>query len=148
MRARRGEAETFLASAVGRRTEDCILWPFAKTPKGYGRYKSTYAHRLACTLRHGKPSALGMDAAHNCHQPSCINGNHLRWDTRAGNLADMVSDGTDRRGCKSPDAVLTAEQVGRIRACEAGMALLASEFGVSLRYCYKVRAGDKRIYDV
>lgn len=142
-----GVARSFLVVALVFETNDCIIWPFGKDRRGYARLsidgKSRLLHRIACEVRSGPPPAPNLDAAHSCNRPSCINGKHMRWDTRAGNQADRVAAGTHFRGDNAPFAKLTLADVRRIRSLR-GVRLqseLASEFSVTKQTISDIQTG-------
>jgi hypothetical protein len=84
-------------------TDECILWPFALSPNGYGatspeRYGTKYAHIYVCEKVHGPkptPGSLACHAPVICNQKACVNPAHLRWATRRENALDTVLDGTN-----------------------------------------------------
>lgn len=103
------------------RGDDCLRWPFPYEPNGYGQAvvdgKRTSANRAMCTLAHGEPESIDLEAAHSCGNGAggCLNPRHLRWETPKGNQAERVSHGTDVRGEKNVHAKLTEGDVLEIR---------------------------------
>lgn len=87
---------------ISHASDDCLIWPYGRSDNGYGTLrvggKKWYAHRYVCFLRHGHPPTTGLDAAHSCGngQLGCVNPGHLRWATRAENVADAIEHGTFR----------------------------------------------------
>lgn len=83
-------------------TDECIVWPLACTPAGYGVLRIggvvTYTHRLACEMRHGPPTPERPEAAHSCHNRPCMNPRHLRWASSEENTADMLEAGRASNG--------------------------------------------------
>lgn len=80
-----------------RPTEECILWPWAKTSAGYGLLlgpdgELDYAHRLTWKKEHGDIPA-GMYICHYCDVPACINVKHLFLGTAADNRNDCQTKG-------------------------------------------------------
>lgn len=74
----------------------CWLWTGARNPKGYGRFKlrvggftGALAHRAAYRLFVGEIPA-GLQVAHHCDNPRCVNPSHLYVTDNAGNQADRV----------------------------------------------------------
>lgn len=74
---------------------NCRIWTGAtngKYPiygtKEKGKTKQNYAHRLALELKLGRPVEEGMDAAHSCHRPLCVNPDHLNERTRSENIRE------------------------------------------------------------
>lgn len=72
-----------------KKTEDCWIWQGAGVKnRGYGLFwyqgKLQGAHRIAYQLRRGAiPSDRELD--HLCHNPSCVNPDHLEIVTRQEN---------------------------------------------------------------
>ena len=89
----------FILDAIQTDVDDCILWPYATDPSGYGsvkyKGKKVNTHRLVCLLVYGEPEG-NLDAAHRCGVRACVNRNHLRWATRKENVKDSIDDGTFR----------------------------------------------------
>lgn len=61
--------------------EDCLIWTGSKVDAGYGQIrvgrKMMLAHRYSWERTHGRiPDGLVID--HICHNPSCVNIDHLR----------------------------------------------------------------------
>lgn len=118
-------------------SDACWPWLGYVDDDGYGRTgnKGTNgrAHRYACLLAHGEPLFSGAQACHStsCTTRACCNPTHLRWDTVAGNQADVAIVGS-RRGERNPKARLGVDQVREIwERREESPTALAIEFGVS-----------------
>jgi hypothetical protein len=126
-------------------TDDCVVWPHARTSKGYGsvRYlgRQRLTHRLALSLATGGDRP-GVQAAHGpCHNPACMNVRHLSWKTGAQNLADRDRDGTHQRGERGPRARLTEAQVRLILVSTDTTRDLAERYGVSRSAIEAIRSG-------
>ena len=115
----KGTALAFLRSVVGSIETECILWPFAISGPGYASLQCNGClwpgHRLVLALKTGI-NPQGYHACHDCGVRSCVNPNHIRWDTVSGNMADRHKHGT--RTCPTPK--LTADKVLRIRELRKG----------------------------
>lgn len=114
---------------------ECILWPYAAVPPGYGRLaikgKVHHVTRLSATLFHGEPPIDKPYAAHGpCHNPACFNPHHLHWSSNAENQADRVRDRTADLGEKNHRSKLTAKDVLAIRASKESKTKLASIYKV------------------
>src|SRR5690606_7588220 len=83
----RGEIQKYIRKTTLVVTDECILWPFSKSAKGYGRARwkgrDSNAHRIVCELVHGKPPTPKHEAAHLCGNRACVNPGHLQWKTHA-----------------------------------------------------------------
>jgi HNH endonuclease len=113
--AKNGEPQRWLRAALqclDPNDPECLEWPFAMTGAGYGLLRwhgeLRYAHQVACEYLNG-PRPAGLEVAHTCGNRRCLN--HARWDTHAGNVADMIRHGTSNRGSRHPGAVLAEREV-------------------------------------
>ena len=99
-----------------------------------GIYGTHYVHRLVCFAWHGEPEAPNMDAAHKDGVRTNNVETNLKWKTRTENFEDQLIHGTRLLGEKHNGAVLTEEEVRKIRLIHAsgemGYELLARNFGV------------------
>jgi len=125
--------------------DECILWPFAKTERGYPIIyldgHNTTASRLVCEITNGPAPTPAHQAAHSCGNGhlACVTKGHLRWATVSENKADMVDHGTRMRGAAIPTAKLSEQDVRVIRSLEGSMSrkAIAERYGVtaSLVWC-------------
>lgn len=121
----------------------CILWPGAKTDKGYGHVtrggRNILAAHLVLEGRGFPRPSPKHDAAHAPHEVcgnrDCVNPDHLRWATRQENMDDRVPDGTLPVGERHGRAKLTADDVRDIRRMYAAGGVtyrdLGERFGVT-----------------
>jgi hypothetical protein len=75
----------------------CWIWNGAKVGKGYGKLKVRgwwwLAHRFmyACYV---DPIPEGHVVRHKCHNPPCVNPDHLQTGTPRENVYDQIERGT------------------------------------------------------
>lgn len=121
---RPGEALAYVDKILAMETDDCVTWPFGRSPSGYGyvtdpHHRTSHIHvsRLVCEIKYGPAPSDFHEAAHNCGNGhlACCNWRHVRWATPKENQADKVVHGTHNRGERSAAAKLTANQVREIR---------------------------------
>jgi hypothetical protein len=100
----RGAAKDFLHDvAVKYAGDDCLVWPFYRTPQGYGKIgfgtRLFNVHRIVCRLAHGEPTASKPNALHSCGNGhlGCCNPRHLYWGTQKENMADAMRHGRMKR---------------------------------------------------
>lgn len=68
---------------------------------------------------------------------------NVRWGTREDNCADKEKHGTDPRGERNGMAVLTDEDVKRIRESSGTYAQIAAKYPVSDRTIGKIKRGER-----
>lgn len=113
--------------------EDCWEWT-GYAEEGYGRYfdgeRMRFAHQLAVEWTTGEARPDDLDTCHSCHNPLCVNPQHLRYDTRSANVADMVKAGRWQRNTKR----LTSQDARTLRERHyqgASGRQLAREYAIS-----------------
>lgn len=141
VRPAKGSVQVWLNQHTDHTGDECLIWPFACDPSGYGVVniggRKCFAHRVMCEAVYGLPTVHDLLVCHSCGNGhlGCVNPEHLRWGTPAENSANMVKHGTVYRGEKCVSAKLTEEDVRSIR-CLAGVLHqkeIAGAFGVSRR---------------
>ena len=144
-RAPNGAPLAFLREALLTNTKECLNWPYATDRKGYGRVnfegRMRSAPSVLLELRDGS-APDGMHAAHEpetCHNPTCVNPNHLRWASPSENIRDQLIDGTKPLGQEVYGSVLTPDLVAKIRSSPLGDAALSRELGINSRTISDVR---------
>lgn len=121
--------------------DDCLIWPFAKAGKGYGVItqdgKQVLVHRIVCKDAHGEPPTPEHEVAHSCGNGygGCVAKRHLRWATRAENIADKRIHGTMARGERQGASKLKEDDIRAIRrmAGRRSQRQIAGIFNVSQR---------------
>jgi hypothetical protein len=122
--------------------DQCWLWTGTKSSYGYGQICASrnpirfkLAHRLSYEIHKGPIPPTANVVRHSCDTPLCVNPNHLYAGTQADNLADMDAKGRRRTGSRvgamNGRAVVTPDDVYKIRQSDESYAKLAKTFGVS-----------------
>ena len=115
-------------------TDECIIWPFSKTPAGYPKItinsRSRLLHRVICEEQHGPPLSVNYHAAHSCGNPSCVNKRHLSWKTPKQNCADKLKHGTQHRGENVYNASMSNEVARKIKFDQRRNRVIANHYGV------------------
>ena len=77
-----------------KKTDTCWEWTAYRDECGYGRFKvdgvTRPAHRVSYQMKNG-PIGDGLLIDHICHNPPCVNPDHLRSVTQKQNLEHQVS---------------------------------------------------------
>lgn len=136
--------EWLLRVAVPYSGDDCLIWPFARGPKGRGAVchnsRILGAHREVCRLVHGEPTSVDLEAAHSCGNGhlGCVNPNHLRWATKMENVQDMIAHGR-AGGAHKRRSPVVAETVRMIRSDPRPTRTLARELGIGATTIWDIR---------
>lgn len=98
----------------------CYNWIAGKGSDGYARFggdnrKTCLAHRWIYEYLNG-PIPEGLVVRHQCHNPACVNPEHLLLGTHQDNMDDMVKAGRSSKvskikGEKHPLSILTEQDV-------------------------------------
>lgn len=119
------------------KSDGCWLWAGAQTDKGYGKFNHCgtpdRAHRISWTITLGAIPD-GLCVLHSCDRRLCVRPSHLFLGTRLENAADRDKKHRQVKGEQVHQAVLTEQDVHRIRGEFAGRrgqkAELARRYGV------------------
>jgi hypothetical protein len=133
-----GEPQAFLDVSLLMETDECILWPYARNPQGYGMIlHKGLVTRIVCEKVNGFPPTDKHEAAHSCGNGhlGCINKRHLSWKTRLENINDIFTLNGVHHNAK-----LTIEQVIEIKALEniLSQVKIAKKYNVSRRTIQRI----------
>ena len=109
----------FLEALAKHYSDECLLWPFAKTGDDYGSFrlhkKNVSVHVAAFEEVNG-PVPEGMWVLHKCDTPPCFNPRHLFLGTCKDNEEDKHRKRRGSYGVNHINHVLTEKQVLEIRS--------------------------------
>lgn len=113
----------FKSKFIKKNVDECWLWTGSIFGRGYGQFKfkgeEFKAHRFSYEFHNNKKIANGMHILHSCHNPPCVNYNHLREGSVLDNVKDMKDAGrqvtASKIGILHPGAILTEEDVKQIK---------------------------------
>lgn len=133
-----GEPLAWMQRHLDHLGDDCLSWPFGRTPYGYGMLtdegRQQGAHRWACEKVHGAPPTPDHHAAHTCgngHE-GCVNPRHLYWASPVENAEDRQCGPRAQRGETATKVKLTEAEVVEIYALRGGSdRAVARDYGVS-----------------
>lgn len=118
----------------------CRDWNGSLNPGGYGTFlwegHHFPAHELSLTFATGEVKGEDLDTCHSCDRRICCAWEHLRFDTRLANVADMIERGRrakspGRGRHKKPPNNDEISLIRRRRYNGATVAALAKEYGFS-----------------
>jgi len=116
--------------------KECVEWPFGYGGRGYGAWtisgNQMSASRAVLVLASGEDPQDLMACHGECHNPKCVNPNHLYWGDKKRNSDDRLRDGTF--GVK-----LTLDDVKGIRASDMRHVDAAKRWGVTANYIACIR---------
>lgn len=145
--APKGSSAAFVLQALLYDSDECLIWPFRLSAKGYGlavlNGVQKPASRWVCQLAHGMPAPDRNEAAHSCGKPSCVNPRHLRWATAVENQSDRVAHGTDNRGSRNGKTKLTDDDIRAIRSAAPNLPALSKAYRVSRGCISKIRSRQR-----
>jgi hypothetical protein len=99
-------------------------------------------HRLVLLAFVGQPKGK-MDA---CHKDGCKTNNrleNLRWDTRAGNMQDVIAAGKSNRGERCPTHKLQESEIAVIRFDPRTHSAIAAQYGVAQSTITRIKNGRR-----
>jgi hypothetical protein len=123
---------------------ECINYP-GNTTRHRSKWrngKQSSAHRLAWEDANG-PIPDGMHVLHSCHNPACVNPDHLRLGTHQDNMRDRQEAQRQARGSTNGRSKLTEDQVLEIWKLKGKVTqrTLAERFGVSIKAVGHIHSG-------
>lgn len=112
-----------------------------------GKHINVSIHRLVLLAFVGDPP-VGMVGCHRDGNQTANNLANLKWDTQANNLMDKIAHGTDQRGERNAQVILTDEKILEIRErLSKGVRgvgrQLAREYGVSVSTISAINVGKR-----
>jgi len=143
-----GEPQAWVLEHKDHAGTECLDWPFAKVPLGYGyvRWAGRLERvaRVMCMLRHGEPKDARLEAAHSCGNAHCVNPQHLRWASPSENQSDKLKHGTHNRGSMRSFAKLDDFDVLAIRGSrDLPSSWLAKKYGVSRDHISRLQREER-----
>lgn len=128
--------------------DECLLWPYATNPSGYGQLlydgKVRLVSRIVCERHRGPAPTPEHEAAHSCGKGhlACVAKTHLSWKSPLENSGDKIGHGTVQRGDASRVAKLRSEQVLEIRRLKGILTApeIAAKFGVGVTHVYNIQS--------
>jgi hypothetical protein len=142
------DQERFWSKTV--KSGNCIIWTAGITGNGYGAFKWNKkmmpAHRISLMMSLGRDILQGLDVAHQpliCHNPLCVNAEHLREAPRHENNADRDIDDTNCKGENNGQAKLTEDDVWAIISDPRKAQDLADEYDIHVQSVRRIRRGER-----
>lgn len=147
--APKGTGKALVELALTYNGKACLIWPLGKVASGRAAMlwegKTQYVSRIVCEARHGPPPFPKVEAAHRCGRgdEGCYSPGCVYWATSSQNKADQLIHGTDKRGEKSPRAILTNQQAIEIYHSGLPRKQLAEDFDIDERLVGRIKRGER-----
>jgi hypothetical protein len=127
--------------------DECWIWTGRRDRGGYGTLRTktsqVRAHRVSFEIHKGEIPE-GMVIRHTCHNPPCVNPNHLLSGTNLDNVMDKVLAGRCRTNEDHPNTKFSNEVVAQVRAAKGKRKDIAKQFGISESQVGNIRSGAQR----
>lgn len=130
----------------------CLVPRLRNRVQGYVEIKAlgrkTTGHNVAWEFHHGPAPRdengvrIG-DISHLCHNRECCNVEHLIHESRGDNLRRSIVRGTMLKGDVNGQAVLTEEDVRRIRRDPRSSYKVSLDYGTCSGTIRKIRRGER-----
>lgn len=142
----RGEPMKWLHEHANYSGGDCLDWPLWRNLAGYGYVtvgrKNIAAATIMCEIVNGPKPTPAHESAHSCGRGhlGCVHPKHLRWATRAENMADKLLHGTAPRGENHPQTNLSVDDIRKIRSLAGthSQSRIGEMFGISQQAVSKI----------
>lgn len=128
-------------------TDECIEWPFARVPFGYGSIgydsKIKMVHRMAYEVYYGR--SIKNLICHKCDNPPCFNPLHLYDGTYEQNTKDVTERNRRPVGEDVSNARLTDGEVAQvIQMLDQGATVraIANRFPVTRQTIWLIKEGE------
>ena len=123
----KGAVKAWLKTAIEYAGDECLIFPFSRTPSGYGHIndggKYVGAHVYVALAVHGEKPTRDHEACHTCGNGhiGCVTPGHLYWGTRTENVRDAHAHGTAHKfprvfGENAPSAKYSADLIAQVKA--------------------------------
>lgn len=143
--------ERFASKVTIDRATGCHVWIGALNQHGYGRIiyqgKRARAHRVAMILA-GRDVGGAM-VLHKCHNPKCVNPEHLYLGSHKDNMHDMAAAGS-KKGARHPLCRTSESDIEWMffQRYRLGRPVkdIAAALSLSPKYTSAVLSGEKRAH--
>lgn len=132
------------------KTDSCWIWAGMKDKDGYGvltmkrasdgKHAPHRAHRLSLEI-HGRPVPDGLFALHRCHNPSCVNPDHLYAGDHLQNMKDKTDADRCHYGSEHANAKITEVEARAIILHPGPAAKAGALYGISASQARNIRSG-------
>lgn len=109
-----------------------LLWTGKRGPRGYGRFRNQYVHRISAAMFNGADTSVPILHGPGC-PTNCVEPTHLRPGTHKENSQQRFLDGEVIK--------LTVEQVLAIYSDERHQSAIAEDYGVCQAMVSNIKSG-------
>lgn len=141
-----GEPFAYLMEKIKTESDDCLLWPYARSQDGPGFVsvdgKHRCVHQVVCEIVNG-PRGDNQVTRHLCGNGhlGCFNPKHLAWGTQKENLEDRKTHGTLYFAGTDAAKKLDRNEVLEVYNSKDSVKVISEKYNVTRQTIHRIKNG-------